>query len=115
MLPDPKLELGAVRFSGGIVLQQSDNLPPLLSRYGLARLAAILSVSLSTKLLENLPLLANAQHHSTLPDRNMPPMEADTAYQECLPSYELHIVNHSLSGKPAKFKVRRLRMLITQS
>ena len=26
----------------------------------------------------------------TLPDRSRPPIEADTAYQECLPSCELH-------------------------
>ena len=26
----------------------------------------------------------------TLPDRNVPPIKADTAYQKCLPSCELH-------------------------
>ena len=43
------------------------------------------SVSLVTKCLEN-PLL----FISTLPDRNMPLMEADTANQGCLPFCKLH-------------------------
>ena len=55
-LLDPKL--GAIRFSHRIIPQRSDDLLyllPLLSCYGLARSAAILSVSLGTKHLKNLP------------------------------------------------------------
>ena len=32
-----------------------------------------------------------------LPDRNMPPMEADTTYQGCLPSCKLHMHSRSLT------------------
>ena len=32
-----------------------------------------------------------------LPDRNMPPMEADATYQGCLPSCELHMHSRSLT------------------
>ena len=51
----------------------------------------------------SLPLLINTQHYSLLPDRNIPPMEEDTAYQGCIPSCELHSRSHSLSGLQAKF------------
>ena len=58
----------------------------------------------------------------TLPDRNMPPMEADAAYQGCLPSCELH--SRSLTvGRTcvqAKFvdcahAISRLHTCVTQS
>ena len=37
----------------------------------------------------------------TLPDRSRPPIEADTAYQECLPSCELHSRSLAVGGRGA--------------
>jgi len=66
------------------------------------------SVSLGTKRLRNPPLLINTQHYSSR--RNM---EADAAYQSCLPSCELHIHSRSLTFRcTGKVEIRRLRMQI---
>ena len=54
----------------------------------------------------NLLLSAVAHQYTaliTLPDHSMPPMEADTTYQGCLPSSEIHSKSHSLSGVHSKF------------
>ena len=49
------------------------------------------SVSLGTKIMSRKLSVAH-QYIAllTLPDRSMPPMEADTVYEGCLPSCELH-------------------------
>ena len=79
----------------------SDDLLPLLSCYGLACLAANLSVSLGTKRLENLPLLINTQHHSFFQIaicrlwRQMPFIK-DVFHPTS------YTVDHSLSGQSSK-------------
>ena len=53
------------------------------------------------------------KHSITLPDRSMPPMEADAAYQGCLPAS--YTVDQSLSGVQAhailRLRTRGLRNL----
>ena len=46
-------------------------------------------------------------HSITLPDCSMPPMEADTTYQGCLPSCKLHMHSRSLTVRCTS-KVERL-------